>query len=109
MRVMACEPREPNAREQPFDARLPFRLRHALHRKPEPDIVAHRQPGKQRVFLEHHDDAGLRPRDRLAVERDAAGGQRLESRDQFEQRALAASARPEDGDELALRHRQIES
>ena len=105
---MLGELRQPDPRQQPVDPRIPFRPRHALHRQSEAHVVAHRQPREQRMVLEHHDDAGFGTGHRLAVERDAPGRQRLQAGDQFQQRALPASARTEDRDELSLLHRQVD-
>ena len=90
------------------DPALALRLGHMLHRETEADIVLDRQPGKQRVILKHHHHARLRSGHGLAVEGDAAGRQRLETGGEFEQRALAATARTENGDEFALLDGQVD-
>ena len=43
----------------------------------------------------------------LAVNQNLAGGRRVESGDQAEQRRLAAARRPDDGNELVIADRQI--
>ena len=56
------------------------------------------------VLEDEPDPAAVRrnAREVDAVEEDATGDRALEPRDHAEQRALARSARPEDGDDLAL-------
>ena len=72
------------------------------------DVVDGAQPGKQRVavVLEHVGQPRLL--DGLAVEQDLAGIERHQAGDHVDQRALAATVRPEDRDELALRQIEVE-
>ena len=60
---------------------------------------------KQRIALEHDAAIGPRPGDRPAAQADLARGRLHESADEIEQGALAAAARPDDGDELVLARR----
>ena len=68
----------------------------------------HRQPGEQREILKHH--AALRPGrgDRRPVHLDGAGGRRLESGDDAQQRRLAAARRADQADEFAFADREID-
>ena len=72
---------EPDAVDEKCGALMLGSERHALFAQPETDIVAHRQPGKQRVALEHHAAIRAGSGDRLAVEQHAAGAGRVEPGD----------------------------
>ena len=73
-------------------------------------VVERGAPGQQRRLLEHEaeliDAAGRGSG--LAAHFDAAGGRRQEIADEAQQRALAASGRPEQRDEFALGHAQAD-
>src|SRR5580704_546511 len=73
------------------------------------DVILNGEVRKQGKILEHHAHVTVRRGyvgDVLVGEMDAARGGRLESGDQPQGRRLAAAARPEQGDELALRNFQ---
>ncbi len=76
--------------------------RHAAFAQTEAHVVQHREPGEQRVALEHHAAVGARAADALAVEQHLAGGLMVQPRHDAQQRALAAAAGAEDGDEVVL-------
>ena len=79
--------------------------------KREQDVLQHRHVREQRVGLEDQADVALLRRrvgDVAAADEDAARGRPVEAGDQRQQRRLARAARSQDGDELALRHRQID-
>ena len=82
------------------------RLADAALGQPVFHIAEHGLPGKQREVLEH--DAAVRPRlaDRRAAHADFAGRAGHEAADHVQQRALAAAARSDDGDEFAVADRQ---
>ena len=84
-------------------------LRNAPFAQPELDVLRDREPGKQRIFLEH--DAAVRPRrpDRLAVEPQVAARRLLEAGDDVEQGGLSATARAEDGEELVVGDVEIDA
>ena len=87
-------------------------LRHAAHLHAEGHVLRHRHVGIERVGLEHHRDVALRRMqivDRLAVDADLAGADRLEARDGVEQRRLAAARRADQHEEAALVERQIDA
>ena len=63
-------------------------------------------PLEQVILLQHVADLAARPGDRLAVDQHRAVGRRENSGDQRQQRALAAAALPDDGDELARGDRE---
>jgi hypothetical protein len=78
----------------------------------EAHVVGHAHVRVQRVALEHHRQVALgrgQARDVAAVEMDAAGGERLEARDQPQQRRLAAARRADEHGELAARDRQVDA
>src|ERR1019366_4321557 len=79
---------------------LALGARHSLFLEAVGNVAGDGAPGKERVALE--DDAALRPGagDRVVVEQDLARARREKTADQVEQRALAAAARADDGDEL---------
>ena len=58
------------------------------------------QPREQRIALEHDAAIVSGAADRPVAKPYLAGGRLQESADQIEQRALAATARPDDRDEL---------
>ena len=75
----------------------------------ERDVVGDIEPGQRRVVLEHDADSVRRlGADRPAFERDRSFGRRRESRDQLEQRRLAAPRRADDGEELAAPKLEID-
>src|SRR5262249_27159530 len=87
-----------------------------LHRQEH--VLLGRQRRNQVVALKH--EADLAPphlrhlifaevRDVLAIENHLAGGRRIESGEQTEQRALAAARRSHDGGELAARNREVDA
>jgi hypothetical protein len=76
-----------------------------LHLEPERDVVVDRHVREQRVLLEHHVDGPPARRDRrhVAVQQaDPTFVRLLEARDHSQCRRLAATARPEEREELAL-------
>src|SRR5690606_28134511 len=77
-----------------------------LELQAELDVLGDRQPGKDAVFLEH--DAAFRPRPdyRPAVETDLAAGRLHEAGDHVHHGRLAASRGTDEGDELAVAHRE---
>ena len=80
---------------------------------PEPvlDVPLGGHVRKQRVRLEHHPHVALvgwHARHVLAVDEDAPGVGPVEAGDEAERRRLAAPGGPEQGEELALREREID-
>src|SRR5690606_22756146 len=80
-----------------------------LNLRVERHVLGHRQPGEQRVLLEHHaamriDVAHLAP-----VDDDAPGAGPLEAGNQVEQRRLAAARCAQHHQELAARNLQIDA
>jgi hypothetical protein len=66
------------------------------------DVLPYRLPGIKREALEDDAAVGAGAGDRLAGDRDGAGLHRQEAPEQIEQRALAAAARAQQRQELAL-------
>ena len=79
--------------------------------QPESDVVGDGHVREQRVCLEDHADVpavGRPVGDVRPVEDDAARRWVLEARDHAQGRGLATARRPQEGDELALLHREVE-
>src|SRR5204863_9747344 len=86
------------------------RARDVAHAEGKQHVLQYRHMRKQRVGLEDQADItrlGGRVGDVAAADKDAAAGWPVEAGDQREERRLARAARPENGDELALRDREI--
>ncbi len=91
--------------EQLVDARSDLSLCGAAHLEPERDVVAHRHVPKERVVLKHEAEGAILHLGvgRLdAVDVDAPGVGHVEARDEAQDGALAAAARAEERDELAV-------
>ena len=84
-----------------------LRLGHAALAQAEGDVLAHGQPGKQRVGLEHHAAVGARAGHLASVEHHASAGRAIEAGDDAQQRGLAAAGRAEDGDEVVVADREV--
>jgi hypothetical protein len=65
-------------------------------------VVVNREPGQQRVVLEHHRPVGSRLLHLIALEQDGARCDLRKSGDQVEQGRLAAPGMADDRDHLAL-------
>jgi hypothetical protein len=81
--------------------------RPALELEAEGDVAEDGHVGKEGVVLEHHAEAPLlraQVIDALAVEPDLTLGRGDEAGEDVQRRRLAASAGPEEGDELASAH-----
>ena len=98
---MILERQQSGEIEQRAGRGVSLALLDACHLQAELDILANRQPGEQRVLLEH--DAAVRARfgDRLAVEPGLAKRRLDETGDDAEQGRLAATRRPDQRDEFA--------
>ena len=81
--------------EEFLDLGGPLALRDAAQLERQVDVLAGREPGEQRGFLEHE-------RDLASTEVDGALGGLVESGDQVEERALAAAAGSDDAEKLPL-------
>jgi hypothetical protein len=98
--------RRARARQQARQHRQPLPGRQVPHGERHGDVLARRQMRVQRIGLEHHGDVTAgRPqaRDIAAVDGDAAVIGALDPGDDAHQGRLAATRRPEQGDELAGR------
>ncbi len=90
---------------RPLQPLLDFLLGLIGHAQREGQVLAHGTMREQQEFLKHHADTALvrgQVRDIDAGKPDASRGRSVQSRNQPQQRALARTARPEDGDELVL-------
>src|SRR5437660_6673492 len=98
VRVPGLEPGEPGHLDE--RSRLPPALGrgHAQLLEPELDVALHRAPRKEGKLLEHH--RGQRPAWRRRLERHLTRRHGKEPGHGVEQRGLAATRRPEQGDEL---------
>ena len=81
---------------------LALRRVHAADFLAELDILADRAPGQQQVLLKHEGDMLVRAADRLPVDQNLTLRGPVEAGGQIEQGALAATARPDQGDDLAV-------
>ncbi len=76
----------------------------------EPDVLADREVGQQRLLLEHHADAvpggvgGAAQRDRLASEQDAASVGLVDAGEDAHQRRLAGTVLADQADHLVRPH-----
>src|SRR5205085_6782578 len=89
------------------DDAIALRLGNALFLEPVADVPGDGSPREERVALEDDAAVGPGPRDRRAVQQDPAGARRQEAADEIEQRALAAAARADDGDEFLAGDREV--
>ena len=103
-RAALAEPGQSDEFKGGGDTRADLGAGDPLFLEPERDIARHRHVRPQRVGLEHHADVPLPGRqagDVGAANQDPAAVGAVESRDQPEQRGLAAAGRPEKGEEFA--------
>ena len=105
---MVLEAAQAHLGNEELAALLLVGLAHAAFAQAEADVLRHREPGKERVALEHHAAVGARAIDALAVEQHLAGGRKVEPRDDAQQRRLAAARGAEDGDEVVLAHLEVD-
>ena len=73
----------------------------AAHVALQEHVPHHRPPIDQQVVLEHETEIGVGPAHRRAVDPDGSAGGLQKASDQGQQGALAATARSDDGNELA--------
>ena len=109
-RLAAAEPGQPDHLQRPDGLLPPLRLGHPAHPQPVLDVLRHRHVREQRVVLEDGVDVpGVRRhlRNVAAAELDPPGVRPLEPGDQPEQRGLARSGGPEQGEELARPDHQV--
>src|SRR6185295_17751486 len=104
MRVAAGEIREIEAAQQLRRAPRAFVPRLPLDLDAERDVLRNGAPGKQQVLLQHEGNVAARPLDLFAIDESLSGRRRIKTGTDIEQRALAASARPDEGDHFAVRN-----
>jgi hypothetical protein len=106
------EPLERDQAQHLLHRASPLGPRHLLHAQAEPDVVGHAHVGEERVALEHGVH-GPRVRrgvpHRLPVDQERAAGGGLEAADQVEGDGLAAAARPQQREELALADLEVDA
>ena len=86
-------------------------LRHLAQLQREGDVVAHREVGVQGVGLEHHGDVPvlrLQTGDVVSADEQVAVGDRFEPGDHPQGGRLAAAGRPDEHQELAVVHLEIQ-
>src|SRR6266851_4192412 len=96
----------------PLDLAFDLGARRALGPQREGDVVPNRQVRIEPVALKHHGDAAPARRhvvDHLAIDQDLPGRGLLQTRDDSEQRGLAASRRPEQHHEFAVARLQADA
>ncbi len=103
---------EPDAMEQLFRARLALRLRDALQRRLQAQVVARREERVERRLLQRDTDepADLRPvlHDVVAADERRARGRRQERRQDVNGGGLPGAVRPEEPVDLARRDREVD-
>ncbi|MNZ89010.1 hypothetical protein D3C78_1079130 [compost metagenome] len=104
LRIIAGEARQADLVEVVLDDLLALASRQATTLEAELDVVAHVEPGEQRVALEHHAAIRPRPVDALAADVDVALGRLGQPGGEVEQARLAAAGRADDHRELLVRH-----
>ena len=72
------------------------------------DILLHRQPGKQRKRLKHNRGVGIHALHWLATIQLLSLRRRLQPGDNAQERTLATPRRPEERDEFAFVHTQVD-
>jgi len=101
--------------DQHLGTRAGLCVQASLHLEREQDVVERRAPGEEIVVLRDIADAAVdagleRARiaraDGRAVEHDLAGARDVDLRDDVEQRRLAGARRANDGEKLAIAHRE---
>ena len=91
------------------DARAALGLGDAAFAQSEFNVLLDRQPGKQRIFLEHDAAVGARLEDRLAIKADIAAGCPVEAGNNVEQRRFPATARTQDREKLIVADFKIDA
>jgi hypothetical protein len=105
MRIVVGEIRQPHGLDRVHGTLAPLHCRYALEFEANHDVVEDRVPGEQSILLEHVGDLpGCRPVHGMPVDSNLAVGRRHQAADDVEQRALAATARADQAQELALAH-----
>ena len=109
VRILLLEADEAHHLDVAAHGLLALGLRDALDLEPVRDVPIDGAPRQDREFLE--DDPAIRagPFHRPAVEQHVPTRGRDEAGDDREQRALAAPARPDDGEQLALRDVEVDA
>src|SRR5467141_2927418 len=103
--IVVAEVAEIHHLQVAVDRRVDPRARPALGLEAPGDVAGHGAPGEKRELLEHHAAVRAGAADLLAVHPDAAAALGLdEAAEDVQEGALAAAARADDGDELALAH-----
>jgi hypothetical protein len=109
MRIPVGKRRQPQSLKQARKPLLHLRPRHIPQLRAQPNIRPHGQPGQHIAGLKHHANIRHRRGNRLSAQQNLPAIGWHQSRHHPQQRTLAASARPQDRDELALAnlHRYI--
>ena len=101
---------QPHQRQVAVDDLAPLagsELRHhPIHRQGH--VLAHGLPGQQRIVLEHHHPVWARLGDLPPLDQDAAAAGLAQARQQVEQGALAAAGVPDQRNEFAFAHLEID-
>jgi len=81
---------------------------HTRQAQTERHVAGHREPREEHVLLKDDAAIGAGSRDSAAVHEDLSGRGTKETGDEVQQRRLAAARWPENADELALRHVEVD-
>jgi len=93
-------------------ALLKFRAFYSPHSQTKCNVFACRHVRKERIVLEHHTDIAPERRqagNRAPLDENLACRGREETRDQAQRRRLAAARRPEQREELAFAHLEVDA
>src|SRR6185312_11667961 len=100
LRIMPAEAGQADHLEEEADLLAPLLPGYAAHLEAQRHVVLDRHPREQAVLLEHH--GVLRPAGDAGADVDPAAVGLLEAGDDAQHRGLAAAARADDADELAV-------
>jgi hypothetical protein len=102
VRIMSGKFRQIEIRKKLLGAPAALGSRDALNLDAEHDVFGDGPPGQQEILLQHEGDVSLRARDSFAVDEGFAFTRRSEAGADIQKRALAAAARPYEGDHFAV-------
>src|SRR5947209_7395214 len=101
MNVAVPEIRQVHEPEIVLNLLFTFGLGDVLHLHAELDVPTYRQPREEAQLLENQNAICSWSADRGAVDENLAGGLRMKSGDQVQERGLTAPRRPDDAQELS--------
>ena len=109
LRVSLLKAGKPDRGDLAAHALLPLRSSHPALAQAELDVLLHREPGKQRVFLKDNPPVRAGSAHGLAIKPHLAAACSLKARDNVEERRLAATAGAEDGEKFIIADIEIDA